>query len=107
MLLKICSRHAHERTGTNRTNTNSIITATVLRAGDMYNNTPIYTAKGVDITPFNDPCMTEGRVMLHDGCVDKPTPDNFTCAVRTLFSADVAHPLQRMAEELNCKPRTS
>lgn len=48
----------------------------------MFNNTPIYTAQGVDVTPFTDGCMTEGRVMLHDGCVDKPTPDNYTCEVQ-------------------------
>ena len=40
----------------------------------MFNNTPVYTAMGVVFTPFNDPCMTEGRMMLHDNCVDKPTP---------------------------------
>lgn len=51
-------------------------------AGDMFNNTPIFTSQGVDVTPFNDPCMTEGKLMLHDGCVDKPTPDNYTCEVR-------------------------
>lgn len=47
----------------------------------MYNNTPIWSAKSVGVTPFTDPCMTEGRVMLHDGCVDKPTPDTFSCEV--------------------------
>ncbi|KAF5840958.1 hypothetical protein DUNSADRAFT_14982 [Dunaliella salina] len=49
--------------------------------GNMYNNTPIWTARSVGVTPFTDPCMTEGRVMLHDGCVDKPTPDTFSCEV--------------------------
>ncbi len=59
----------------------------LIGAGDLYNNTPIYTAQGVDVTPFTDPCMMDddsraGKIMLHDGCVDKPTPDNFTCEVR-------------------------
>ncbi|GFH16772.1 FAS1 domain-containing protein, partial [Haematococcus lacustris] len=52
---------------------------------DLYNNTPIFTARAVEITPYSDPCMTEGRIMLHDGCVDKPTPDNFTCADQVLY----------------------
>ena len=47
---------------------------TLLLAEDMYNNTIIFTAMGVPVTPFNDPCMTEGATMLHDNCVDKPTP---------------------------------
>ena len=32
----------------------------------LFNNTPVFTAMGVAFTPFNDPCMTEGAVMLHD-----------------------------------------
>lgn len=62
------------------------------RAGNMFNNTPIWTSKAVGVTPFTDACMTEGRVMLHDGCVDKPTPDTFTCEVRTVrtYSSDGA-----------------
>ena len=32
----------------------------------MYNNSAIGTAMGVPFTPFNDPCMTEGTLMLHD-----------------------------------------
>lgn len=55
--------------------------STLPHAGNMYNNTPIWSAKSVGVTPFTDPCMTEGRVMLHDGCVDKPTPDTFSCEV--------------------------
>jgi hypothetical protein len=34
---------------------------------------------GVEVVPFADACSTAGRIMLHDGCVDKPTPDNYTC----------------------------
>ncbi len=40
----------------------------------MFNNTPIWTARGVEVIPFNDPCMTEGAIMLNENCVDKPTP---------------------------------
>ncbi|EFJ47213.1 hypothetical protein VOLCADRAFT_105189 [Volvox carteri f. nagariensis] len=39
----------------------------------------------VEIIPFNDPCMTEGSMMLHDNCVDKPTPDNYTCEDQKKF----------------------
>ena len=46
---------------------------------NLFNNTIVFTAMGVPVTPFNDPCMTEGAMMIHDNCVDKTTPDNFTC----------------------------
>lgn len=46
----------------------------------MFNNTPIWTARGVEVIPFNDPCMTEGAIMLHDNCVDKPTPGGWAGA---------------------------
>jgi hypothetical protein len=52
---------------------------------DMFNNTAIFTSMGVIVTPFNDPCMTEGAVMLHDNCIDKPTPDNYTCLEQLAF----------------------
>lgn len=55
-------------------------------AGAMYNNTPIATAMGVAVTPFADPCMTEGMIALHDNCVDKPTPDNYTCTQQRTFN---------------------
>lgn len=45
----------------------------------LRNNTPIYTSAGVEVVPFEDGCMTEGQLMLHDSCIDKPTADNFTC----------------------------
>eukprot|EP00879_Flechtneria_rotunda_P029536 GHRR01031952.1.p2 GENE.GHRR01031952.1~~GHRR01031952.1.p2 ORF type:complete len:278 (-),score=70.08 GHRR01031952.1:108-941(-) len=51
----------------------------------LRNNTPVYTAKGVEVVPFTDGCMTEGKLMLHDSCIDKPTADNFTCAEQKLF----------------------
>ncbi|PNH12677.1 hypothetical protein TSOC_000376, partial [Tetrabaena socialis] len=54
-------------------------------SGSFYNNTPVWTARGVEVIPFNDPCMTEGAIKLHDNCIDKPTPDNFTCAEQAAF----------------------
>ncbi|KAG1674606.1 hypothetical protein FOA52_001855 [Chlamydomonas sp. UWO 241] len=54
--------------------------------GDLYNNTGIYTAQGVEVTPFTDGCMTEGATRLHDSCIDKPTPDNFTCFEQKEFA---------------------
>jgi hypothetical protein len=54
-------------------------------AGFLRNNTPIYTAQGVEVVPFADGCMTEGKLMLHDSCIDKPTADNFTCEEQRAF----------------------
>eukprot|EP00798_Chlamydomonas_sp_ICE-L_P030314 gene30315-35307_t len=54
--------------------------------GDLYNNTHIFTAMGVTVTPFNDACMLEGSIALHDSCVDKPTPDSFTCGEQKTFN---------------------
>jgi hypothetical protein len=34
---------------------------------------------GVEVVPFVDACSTAGKIMLHDACVDKPTPDTYTC----------------------------
>uniref|UniRef100_A0A383WQB5 FAS1 domain-containing protein n=1 Tax=Tetradesmus obliquus TaxID=3088 RepID=A0A383WQB5_TETOB len=51
----------------------------------LRNNTPIYTAQGVEVVPFADGCMTEGRLMLHDSCIDKPTADNYTCEEQRAF----------------------
>jgi hypothetical protein len=45
----------------------------------LRNNTPVFTAKGVEVVPYTDGCMTEGKLMLHDSCIDKPTGDNYTC----------------------------
>lgn len=52
----------------------------------LRNNTPIFTAKGVEVVPFADGCMTEGKLMLHDSCIDKPTGDNYTCAEQKQFA---------------------
>jgi hypothetical protein len=51
----------------------------------MRNNTPLWTARGVEMVSFaGDPCAggvpTAGRIGLTDTCIDKPTPDAFTCA---------------------------
>lgn len=60
--------------------------ATVCAAVYLRNNTPIYTAKGVEVVPFADGCMTEGKIMLHDSCIDKPTGDNYTCVEQRAFN---------------------
>jgi hypothetical protein len=39
----------------------------------------------VEVVPFLDGCMTEGKIMLHDSCIDKPTADNYTCAEQKAF----------------------
>lgn len=54
-------------------------------AAFLRNNTPIYTAQGVEVVPFADGCMTEGKLMLHDSCIDKPTADNYTCEEQRAF----------------------
>jgi hypothetical protein len=59
--------------------------ASAYPAGFLRNNTPIHTAQGVEVVPFADGCMTEGKLMLHDSCIDKPTADNFTCEEQRAF----------------------
>ena len=51
----------------------------------LRNNTPVYSAKGVEVVPFVDGCQTGGKILLHDSCIDKPTPDSFTCAEQKAF----------------------
>lgn len=51
----------------------------------LRNNTSIYTAKGVEVVPIVDGCQTNGKIAFHDSCVDKSTPDNFTCAEQRTF----------------------
>jgi hypothetical protein len=48
------------------------------RPAYLRNNTPIFSAKGVEVVPFVDGCQTGGAIKLHDSCIDKPTPDNYT-----------------------------
>lgn len=52
----------------------------------LKNNTGIYTSKGVEVVPFADGAMTEGKIMLHDSCVDKPTPDPYDCTTQVEFN---------------------
>lgn len=52
----------------------------------FFNNTPIFTALGVEFVPFNDPILTEGTTMLHDSCVDKPTEDVYDCEMQKMFN---------------------
>jgi hypothetical protein len=56
----------------------------------MRNNTPVWTARGVEVVPFaGDPCAaggaTAGRLTLSDQCLNKPTPDQYTCAEQKAF----------------------
>lgn len=51
----------------------------------LKNNTAIPTTKLAEIVPMSDGAMTEGVLMLHDSCVDKPTPDAITCDDQALF----------------------
>eukprot|EP00775_Hariotina_reticulata_P011317 gene11317-11467_t len=51
----------------------------------LRNNTPVFTSKGVEVVPYTDGCMTEGKLMLHDSCIDKPTGDNYTCTEQKSF----------------------
>jgi hypothetical protein len=67
------------------TNLLPIVGIHLFPAGFLRNNTPIYTAQGVEVVPFADGCMTEGKLMLHDSCIDKPTTDNFTCEEQRAF----------------------
>lgn len=55
------------------------------RTVHLRNNTPVFTAKGVEVVPFSDGCTTNGKLMLHDSCIDKPTPDNYTCSEQKNF----------------------
>lgn len=57
----------------------------VMFAETFFNNTPVFTAKGVEVVPFIDGCMTNGQIMFHDSCIDKPTPDNYTCTEQRTF----------------------
>lgn len=50
------------------------------------NNRAIDTAKGVQVVTFADASMGEGKLQLHDSCVDKPTPDPFSCADQVEFA---------------------
>lgn len=52
----------------------------------LLNNTPIFTAKGVEVVPFTDGFMNEGMLRLHDACIDKPTPDAFECVEQIEFN---------------------
>lgn len=51
----------------------------------LTNNTGIVTAKTVELVPFTDPSMGEGKILIHDSCVDKPTPDGIPCGQQAEF----------------------
>lgn len=52
----------------------------------LKNNTAVMTAKAIEVTPIRDPLTIEGRLMLHDSCIDKPTPDEFDCQEQVEFN---------------------
>ena len=52
----------------------------IIHAEYLRNNTSIFTAQGVEVVPFIDSCVGEGKILLHDSCIDKPTPDQYTCS---------------------------
>lgn len=51
----------------------------------LTNNTGIVTAKTVEVVPFTDAAMGEGKILIHDSCVDKPTPDGLSCSEQAEF----------------------
>ena len=53
---------------------------------------PVLSARAAAAAARQDPCMTEGALMLHDNCVDKPTPDNYTCEVCSVTRGDKRKP---------------
>lgn len=48
----------------------------------LVNNTAVPTSIGAEIVPFTDGAMGEGSILLHDSCVDKPTPDGIDCSIQ-------------------------
>lgn len=51
----------------------------------LKNNTAIVTAKTTEVVPFTDGAMTEGKIMIHDSCVDKPTSGGISCMEQAGF----------------------
>ncbi|GMH32937.1 hypothetical protein BSKO_00771 [Bryopsis sp. KO-2023] len=51
----------------------------------LKNNTGLPTAKVAEVVPFTDGAMTEGKLRLHDSCVDKPTLDGIDCLQQVEF----------------------
>eukprot|EP01023_Acetabularia_acetabulum_P060823 TRINITY_DN731_c0_g1_i4.p1 TRINITY_DN731_c0_g1~~TRINITY_DN731_c0_g1_i4.p1 ORF type:complete len:481 (+),score=92.75 TRINITY_DN731_c0_g1_i4:210-1652(+) len=51
----------------------------------MFNNTPIATTQGQDIFVVRDAKQIEGTIGFMDTCIDKPTPDKYTCEQQKEF----------------------
>lgn len=51
----------------------------------LQNNTAIVTSKVVELVTFTDAAMGEGKILIHDSCVDKPTPGGLTCQAQADF----------------------
>eukprot|EP01023_Acetabularia_acetabulum_P060828 TRINITY_DN731_c1_g1_i12.p1 TRINITY_DN731_c1_g1~~TRINITY_DN731_c1_g1_i12.p1 ORF type:complete len:474 (-),score=84.79 TRINITY_DN731_c1_g1_i12:1246-2667(-) len=51
----------------------------------MFNYTGIPTATGQDVLVVRDPQQLEGTIGFMDTCIDKPTPDNYTCQEQLEF----------------------
>ena len=66
----------------------------------MRNNTPVYTAKGVEVVPIVDGCQTEGRLMLHDSCIGAC---RVLCALRCVCAVPFARAAVAVAAAANKK----
>lgn len=51
----------------------------------LVNNTAVVTSKASEVVPFVDGSMGEGKILLHDSCIDKPTPDGIPCTIQKSF----------------------
>eukprot|EP01024_Parvocaulis_polyphysoides_P035634 TRINITY_DN3161_c0_g1_i2.p1 TRINITY_DN3161_c0_g1~~TRINITY_DN3161_c0_g1_i2.p1 ORF type:complete len:484 (+),score=79.25 TRINITY_DN3161_c0_g1_i2:303-1754(+) len=51
----------------------------------LNDNIPVMTAKGQDVMVVRDPQQIEGTIGFMDTCVDKPTPDRYTCKEQKEF----------------------
>lgn len=51
----------------------------------LQNFRAIGTAKGVEVVAFAEASMGEGKFQFHDSCVDKQTPDPYSCKEQVEF----------------------
>ncbi|GMH44355.1 hypothetical protein BSKO_12289 [Bryopsis sp. KO-2023] len=51
----------------------------------LSNKTVIQTARDSELVSFTEGGITEGKIMLNDACLDKPTPDGLACEVQKLY----------------------
>lgn len=84
---------------------------------NLKNNTAILTTKIADLVPLRGGRVTEGSILLHDSCVDKPTSDGISCVEQAEFGkcqdAFMVSPLaaqwpggfcQKTCERCSCDP---